>query len=64
MFADDAMGDEDDEEETDAIVGQVLDELGRKADRPDDRTTDADRKSDGPGRKGGREDARCGRTDQ
>lgn len=25
---DDAMGDEDDEEETDAIVGQVLDELG------------------------------------
>ena len=28
MFSDDAMGDEDDEEETDAIVGQVLDELG------------------------------------
>lgn len=28
MVADDAMGDEDDEEESDAIVTQVLDELG------------------------------------
>lgn len=28
IFSDDAMGDEDDEEESDAIVNQVLDELG------------------------------------
>ena len=27
-FSDDVMGDEDDEEESDAIVNQVLDELG------------------------------------
>ena len=27
-FADDVMGDEEDEEESDAIVNQVLDELG------------------------------------
>ena len=28
MIIDDAMGDEDDEEESDAVVNQVLDELG------------------------------------
>ena len=28
FLADDAMGDEDDEEESDAVVTQVLDELG------------------------------------
>lgn len=28
LFLDDAMGDDDEEEETDAIVTQVLDELG------------------------------------
>ncbi len=28
LFTDDAMGDEDDEDETEAIVSQVLDELG------------------------------------
>ena len=28
FFVDDVMGDEDDEEESDAIVNQVLDELG------------------------------------